>query len=157
MTFKQTFTKWVKWEDRSELSGLAAPGVYVIAKSSKKMDGQPFDWQKEIIYIGVSGSLKKRLRQFDETISQKRKTHGGADRVLFKHSDYKKLVRNLYISVMAFGTKAAGDTSACWRRIGDAHKAEYYCIAEYLDIHGELPEFNRQDTEKFSRSHKKAA
>ncbi len=157
MAFKQTFTKWVKWEDRGELSGLAAPGVYVIAKSPKKMEGQPFVWQKEIIYIGVSSSLKNRLRQFDETISQKRTSHGGADRVLGKHTNYKKLVRNLYVSVMAVGTKAAGDTPACWRRIGRAHKAEYYCIAEYLDIHDELPEFNQQNKKKFSRSSKKTA
>jgi len=37
------------------------------------------------------------------------------------------------------------------RRIGDAHRLEFYCLAKYLELRAELPEFNRSDAPKFSR------
>lgn len=147
-----TFTPWFHWTHRSEMPGLVAPGVYAIVRSAENIAGKAFDWQQDIIYFGVSGSLKMRLRQFDNTISHKRKSHGGADRVRFKHPDYDLLVPDLYVSVLAVGDTPAKDSSDCWRRIGDAKRLEYYCIAEYLDRYGSLPEFNRQDAPKLSRA-----
>jgi hypothetical protein len=145
------FSRWTRWETRNELEGLAAPGVYTVAKSSVNLDGTPFDWSHEIIYFGVSGNLKKRLRQFDDTIGKRKKQHGGADRVLFKYPDYKALAPHLYVSVITVGNTATSNTPDCLRRIGDAHRLEYYCMAKYLELHSYLPEFNRSDAPKFSR------
>lgn len=145
------FSPWVGWKDRNELAGLTAPGVYAIAKSTADLNGIYFDWAHDIIYFGVSGSLKKRLQQFDDTIAQRRKQHGGADRVLFKHTDYNALTANLYVSVIHIGNTVARKTPDCLRRIGEAHRLEFYCLAKYLELRSELPEFNRSEAPKFSR------
>lgn len=113
--------------------------------------GKPFAWPRDIVYFGVSGALKSRLRQFDNTISRKRKEHGGADRVLYAYPDYSALTPELYVSILAVGETAAGDTAECWRRIGDARRLEYHCVAEHLERHGQLPQFNRGDSPKFSK------
>lgn len=110
-----------------------------------------FSWQHDVIYIGVSSALKKRLQQFDDTIAQRRKQHGGADRVLFKYPNYAALTQNLYVSVITIGDKAAKKAPDCLRRIGDARRLEFYCFAKFLELRSELPAFNRGDAPKFSR------
>ncbi|MFN7114652.1 MAG: hypothetical protein ACK4PK_09890 [Alphaproteobacteria bacterium] len=155
MSIDFNFSKWVIWQARNELSSLNAPGVYALAKSKVDLNGTPFDWSHDIIYFGVSGALKKRLRQFDDTVAQRRKQHGGADRVLFKYPEYNSLISQLYVSVIAIGNTAASTTPDCLRRIGEAHRLEYYCMAKYLELHSQLPEFNRKDAPKFSRQQAK--
>ena len=151
MILEFNFSKWARWENRHELPGLSAPGVYAIAKSQTDLDGVEFNLAHTIIYFGVSGSLKKRLQQFDNTITQRRKQHGGADRVLFKYADYNTLTPHLYVSVASVGNTAANKAPDCLRRIGDARRLEFYCLAKYLELRSELPEFNRSDAPKFSR------
>lgn len=151
MSNEYAFTPWINWHRRDELPALVAPGVYAIARTAENLAGKPFAWPRDIVYFGVSGALKSRLRQFDNTISRKRKEHGGADRVLYAYPDYSALTPELYVSILAVGETAAGDTAECWRRIGDARRLEYHCVAEHLERHGQLPQFNRGDSPKFSK------
>lgn len=86
------------------MAGVEYPGIYALAFSARNIDGKPFSWRKEIMYIGMTNAiagLKGRLKQFDNTVSGKT-GHGGADRVRFKHRSYRKLVQNLYVAVVPF-------------------------------------------------------
>ena len=68
---RTAFSKWTRWVDRTTLTQLAWPGVYIIALSDKKMSGIPFSWCADIVYVGMTntrGGLKSRLQQFDNTI-----------------------------------------------------------------------------------------
>jgi len=145
------FSAWTRWVDRGSLSDLSSPGVYAIAWSQKDLTSMPWTWCEEIIYFGVADHLGKRLRQFDDTISRKRTSHGGADRVLYKYQEYLKLTPNLYLAIAAIGTTLAKNLPDCWRRKGDARRLEYHCIAEYLERYERLPVFNNQNSPKFSK------
>lgn len=138
------FTSWVHWKNRAELSGLAYPGVYVIAISKKDMAGTPFSWEPNIAYVGMTnakGGLKSRLYQFDVTIKGGR-GHGGAHRFRFKHPKYDSLVQNLYVAVRLFQCQVTSDKPDDFRIMGDVAKFEYECFALYVEAHGHLPEFN---------------
>lgn len=97
----KTFSVWKKWSERAGLPNLSCPGVYALAISSTDLSGKPFSLQREIVYFGMTnakGGLKSRLHQFDNTIKGG-DGHGGGHRVRFKHSDYTKLTKRLYVSV----------------------------------------------------------
>lgn len=92
------FSRWTRWGERDDLANCDCPGVYVIAKSRRKISGTRFRWIEPIVYVGMTNALSGlngRLTQFDNTISRKRRAHGGADRVLFKHQKYDRLVSSL--------------------------------------------------------------
>src|SRR5688572_980869 len=96
------FSVWKRWTERSELPGLAFPGVYVIAITQAQLHGEPFSWREDIAYVGMTnavGGLGGRLRQFDLTISGKRVAHGGADRVRQAHSDLQRVLPRLFVAV----------------------------------------------------------
>src|SRR5450759_273608 len=102
--YETHFSAWTRWCDRDKCDGLEQPGVYAIALRSKQTANRRFSWSKDIVYIGMTNSfagLSGRLRQFDRTMAG-RLSHGGADRMRFKHRDYARFSRRAYVSVAPF-------------------------------------------------------
>lgn len=138
------FSAWTKWSERTGLTRLKLPGVYALAISQKDLSGQPFSWQREIIYIGMTnakGGLKSRLQQFDNTIKGG-EGHGGGHRVRFKHPDYNKLTRRLYVSVCPQQCDVTSNSPSDLRLMGKVANHEYECFAIFVNTYGCLPEFN---------------
>ena len=144
--YEKRFHKWMKWVDRNEHPRIHLPGIYICATSSRNIAGEPFNWRKSIIYIGMSNAvagMKGRLRQFDFTINQiKKSTHGGAERVRFKHRDYEKLINRLYVAVAPFRCDVKSNNPVDLKIMGKVAKFEYECLAHYVEIYNKLPEFN---------------
>lgn len=138
------FSDWTRWINRAELKGLRYPGVYVLAISPSDLSGQPFSWNPEIVYIGMTnskGGLKSRLGQFDNAIRWK-EGHGGGSRVRFKHRQYSELAQRLFVSVCYVECDVKSNTPSDLRRMGVVASFEYECIACFIEEFGRLPEFN---------------
>jgi len=98
----------------------------------------------------ASKGLKGRLKQFDNTIIGK-KGHGGADRVRYKHKDYKKLIKCLYVAVASFNADVTSNQPKDLKTMGDVAKFEYQCFAHFVETFGQLPEFNdKKEAPKYS-------
>lgn len=142
--------KWIKWNNRLHISEIKEPGIYFIALSDMELTGKPFELNKEIIYIGMSISKKgvlSRLSQFEKGMLGKDGTHGGAERVRFKHKNPDSFFENIYVFVKSFPLKQ-NDEVYNWKQKGECVKHEYVSFAEYLNNYGELPEFNDQKKSK---------
>jgi hypothetical protein len=154
---EENFSEWKRWESRNDLSNLKYPGIYIIAKSDQDFSGKNFEWEQEIIYIGMTnaqGGLKSRLKQFDQTLKGKIK-HGGADRVLCKHRDYEALVKKLYVSVFQVKCDVKSNQPEDLRHMGDILRLELFCFAEYVERYGKLSEFNdKKASPKYSLQNK---
>ena len=141
---------WCPWGQRDELNNIHFPGVYIIRVSQKNISGRKFSWHKEIAYIGMTNGisgLKGRLKAFDNTIRGKR-GHGGADRFRYKHQNYSKLIRNLFVSVVPFNADVTTNSPKDLLVMGRVAKFEYQCFATYVEKHGSLPEFNNKKLSK---------
>ena len=144
--FEERFSKWIKWIDRDSAIGINYPGIYVCSVSKKDISGNRFSWIPEIIYIGMTNSksgLKGRLKQFDNTIIGK-KGHGGADRVRYKYQNYQELIENLYVVMAPFKCNVESNQPHDLRVMGEVAKFEYDCFANFVEVFGELPEFNNK-------------
>ncbi len=142
--YEDRYSRWCRWNLRSELLGLASPGVYAVAHSAKNLADAAFSWLEDIIYIGMTNAragLRGRLKQFDNTIKGK-SGHGGADRVLYKHRDYSALCAQLYVSVAPFECDVTSQLPLDLRTMGDVAYFEYLCFAHFVECFGKLPEFN---------------
>ena len=143
---------WQKWPNRQNLAQLHLPGIYCIAISKTNLEGQAFNWIKQIKYVGRTNSkagLKGRLKQFDNTIAGKT-GHGGADRFRYKYPDYAELCDILYVSVCPFNCDVTTNQPKDLEIMGEVAKYEYVCFAKYVKLFGQLPEFNDQ---AISRKH----
>ena len=139
------FSCWIRWADRDELENLKYPGVYAIAKSTRNLAGKPFTFRKEIIYFGMTnftGGLRARLNRFDDTISRKRISHGGAERVLFKYPVYEELEPELFVSVSHTKCDVTSKQPKALRLKGKVLQQEYLCFAEFAERFEKMPEFN---------------
>jgi hypothetical protein len=140
------FSNWAKWGDRNGLEGIKLPGVYVIALCDENVSGNSFEWNKSIIYVGMTrskGGLKSRLQQFENTIAG-RQGHGGAHRVRHKYPDYETMVPRLYVSVIPVRCDVWSNKPSDLRAMGEVAKLEYECFARFVELFGQLPEFNDQ-------------
>lgn len=140
----KTFSIWTRWSKRAGLANLNYPGVYALAISRTDLSGQPFSWKREIVYIGMTnakGGLKSRLQQFDSTIKGG-DGHGGGHRVRFKHQDYTKLSKHLYVSVCPQKCDVTSNTPSGLMVMGNVANHEYECLAFFVEAFGYLPEFN---------------
>lgn len=151
--YEAKFSQWIPWEQREELSNIQFPGVYAIRISQQDISGRKFSWHKEIAYIGMTNGvsgLKGRLKAFDNTIRGKR-GHGGADRFRYKHQNYNTLIENLYVSVAHFKADVTSNLPEDLLVMGKVALFEYQCFAEYVNKHGDLPEFNnKKESKKYS-------
>ena len=151
--YEQRFSNWYPWIERKNHVGITLPGVYAIALGSESLGGRPFSWRKDIIYIGMTNAvagLKGRLKQFDNTMVGKR-GHGGADRVRFKHRDYRAFCKQAYVAVASFQCDPASNVPRDLRIMGDVTRFEYSCFAHFVEQFGRLPEFNnKKEAPKYS-------
>lgn len=125
---KNKFSHWEKWEDRENLNDLKFSGIYALSISKTSITNKPFSWDSKIVYFGMTNSvkgLKGRLNQFHYTISGKDSQHGGAERFLNKHSDYKKLSKILYVAIAPFKCNVESNKPKDLRIMGTVCKAEY--------------------------------
>jgi len=129
--------------------------VYVIAKSRRRLANSRFTWSGEIVYIGMTNGvagLIGRLKQFDDTISDRRLQHGGADRVRMRYAHYEQLVPALFVSIASFKCDPTSLRPRDLRKMGEVAKFEFVCLARFVERFGRLPEFNdRQASPKFSK------
>lgn len=140
----EAFSDWEAWAERKALAGLAYPGVYILAISPTNIAKVEFSWRSEIIYVGMTnarGGLKSRLKQFDDTVKGG-SSHGGGERVRFKHRDYAQLSSHLYVSIRSWKCDVASSKPADLRIMGDVAKSEWECLAFFVEAFGQLPEFN---------------
>ena len=145
------FSSWHKWSDRESYAGIKYPGIYIAAISSQPLTGKPFSYSDKIVYVGMTNSvkgLKGRLIQFDNTIAMAHCQHGGADRVLYRHQDYEKLKKKLYISMRHWQCNPANPTPKDLRTMGKVAAAEFELFALCIENLGDLPEFNRKKQSK---------
>jgi hypothetical protein len=156
MLLQMNFSVWKWWPRRVELGEeLLYPGVYAIRLCGDDLNDLPFDWSPQIIYIGMSnaiGGIKSRLNQFDQTMRTAQVSHGGADRVRYKHRDYSQFSENAYVSVYTIPCNVTSNRPADLRTMGEVCRAEYEALAMYAENYCRLPEFNDKRTNKFSKS-----
>ena len=150
---EENFSKWMKWENRNSMENINYPGIYCIAITDEPLENKSFSWIPEIKYIGMTNSkngLKGRLKQFDNTINGK-SGHGGADRFLYNHQDYKKLIPQLFVSVRFFKCDVSEITADNLHIMGDVAKCEYECFAKFVELYGKLPSYNdKPNSPKYS-------
>lgn len=154
ISLEKRFSHWFSWRRRNETVGIEYPGVYALAISNERLEETPYTWRKEIAYVGMSNALlgiKGRLKQFDNTILGK-SGHGGADRFRFKHRDYDKLVKKLFVAVVPFRCDVTSNLPKDLKTMGEVAKFESVCLAKFVELFGELPEFNNKTTRKYSKS-----
>jgi hypothetical protein len=153
------FSSWERWTNRTNLPSQRFPGVYIIAIYDGELEKKPFSWLREIVYVGMTNSasgLAGRLRQFDLTISDVRKAHGGADRVRFANPDYAALLMRLFVAVRPFQCRVVNPSPTDLRVMGDVAKFEFECLAHYSEIYGRLPQFNdKAESPKYSAQARK--
>lgn len=81
-----------------------------------------------------------------------RVTHGGADRVRFKHQDYNQFSTSAYVSVCHVVCDVTSNKPEDLKLMGKVAELEYLAFATYVEKFGKLPEFNnKKDTKKFSK------
>jgi len=151
--YQERFSSWHLWQERDQLEELGLPGVYAVARSNSSLVGTPFRWDDEIIYIGMTNSvrgLRARLKQFDNSM-QGKLGHGGAQRVKYKHREYSTFCENAYVAVAAFACDPRSNQPSDLRTMGDVARFEYLCFAEFVEKFGRLPEFNDKERSPKSR------
>ncbi len=150
------FTPWVRWSARQDLKGLAFPGVYVLGHLARSLEGRSFSWLEETVYVGMTnskGGLRARLQQFDDTIAGKRVSHGGADRVRYRHRRYSRFLATFYVSACAIPCDVKTSRLTDLLKMGEVAKLEHECFAAYARRFGRLPQFNdRARARKLSKS-----
>jgi len=149
----EKFSNWFKWENRNKAENIKFPGIYILAVSTKNLEGEKFDWLSEVEYVGMTNSvagLKGRLKQFDNTIIGKT-GHGGADRFRYEYQNYPELVEKLYVSVIPFICDVKSNNPKDLRVMGEVSKFEYDCFAQHVEVHKKLPKFNdKKNSPKYS-------
>ncbi len=155
--YEEQFSDWVGWTDRGSILNINNPGVYVIAHTEQDLSGSVFTWKKEIVYVGMTNAhsgLKGRLAAFDDTLSGKRISHGGADRVRYAHPDYNVFIENVYVAIASFFCDTRSKKPEDLSVMGEVARFEYLSWAEYIRHHGDLPHFNNRLSKKFSKAYK---
>lgn len=76
---KIVFSDWTRWADRTSLSRIDAPGVYVLAHFTKPPLGHADPTTHEVIYIGETcdNSLKGRWYKFNLSAFEGKFGHSG--------------------------------------------------------------------------------
>ena len=146
---KPKFSKWVQWSERNKLNDISSPGIYFIAIDEKKdLISKAFQYDKKIIYIGMSNSmkgLKGRLKKFDSTIHGGR-GHSAAYRVKGRYENYDELTKKLVVAIASFDCERNIANPNDLLVMGEVAKLEYVAFANYVKLHGNLPEFNQKQS-----------
>lgn len=136
------FSNWIKLTNINTLDKY--PGVYIVALSNTDISGKLFNWKYSIIYIGMTNShngLKKRLKQFDNTLKGRANNHGGAQRMRHKYKNNVP-IKKLYISTQSFRCDVLSNQVEDLLKMGKVTQFEYVCFAKHIKQYNRLPEFN---------------
>lgn len=145
---KLEFSNWVKFNDRNSLKGINYPGIYCIAISDTNLSSKKWGVIEEIKYFGMTNrSLRSRLKSFNKSLLGER-GHGGALRFEYKHK-YEDIKDKLYVAVQYFECDIKSNSPENLNIKGDVLKHEFTCFAKYVEVFGNLPEFN--DKKKSSK------
>src|SRR3989338_5535924 len=96
------FSKWFKWYNRENYEFKKFPGVYAISKSKTQLESKEFDWNTDIIYIGMSNDkngIIKRWKFFDNAICGKKgNSHSAGNRIRKEFGSYDNWREELYVA-----------------------------------------------------------
>lgn len=140
------FSSWIKWDNWvSKRDKFKHPGIYALRISEDNIEGQPFEWVEDIVYLGMTCAvtgLKGRLNQFNITLrDNKGGGHGGARRFRYDYEVGQQLAILLYVAICEF-KRDANVTPEYLLVNGEVVKAEYVALAVYLNKFKKLPRYN---------------
>lgn len=147
------FENWQPWADRSNRPSCKLPGVYAIAISDRNLAHEEFSVLESIVYFGMTNvELRGRLENFHRTANLTKCEHGGADRFVYRHRDFNKVRDQLYVAQWPFESSSEPSVADTLRLKGRVLQAEYECFAAYVELFkGQVPEFNRADSPKYTK------
>ncbi len=141
------YSKWHIWEEREEIAECDMPGVYLIAESSKNLDGQHADPSfGDIIYIGMTvskGGLKSRWRQFARAAKGKG-GHSGGKSLFAKNQSREVNWNNIYIAALPVQCDTNKPKPEDFIKMGWLAYLEYAAFSRFNRKKGELPECNKK-------------
>ena len=104
------FSPWFHWDERSHMSNINQPGVYLLAHFETPDPGNANPQAKEIIYIGETCTrLSKRWRQFHRSAFEGKWGHSGGRsywKTFGKEDRHRLYVASLPIDDVAFEQRA---------------------------------------------------
>lgn len=141
------FSKWMNWEEKDNFEDRKCPGIYMISITDKNLHGLEVDY-KDVVYIGKTNSqngLCGRWKQFDDTINGKER-HSGGKTVREKLGPYCDWNKKLFVCAKAVPCEVKKDkrTPDDLRIMGKIAYLEYEALAEFKEITGNEPEYNKQ-------------
>lgn len=96
-----TFSPWVRWAERNSISGVALPGVYLLAHFQAAPAGPADPAVEQIVYIGATDRpLADRWRNFDRAIAGKANNHSGG--ITYRRLFGQRL-DDLYVAALPVG------------------------------------------------------
>ena len=144
------FSKWYRWDKRSEFPDKTCPGVYAIAITEKDLDDKPFDWE-EVVYIGMSNSrkgLEDRWNFLDCAIKNKPNGHhSGGIRIYNSLGHYEKWNKKMFVAAYAVFCNSNKDnnrTPEDLRKMGQVAYLEFEALAQYKEKTGQEPKYNKK-------------
>ena len=142
------FSRWYKWDERTEIQNLNNPGIYAIAITSNNLSGKKFDYGK-VDYIGMSnskGGLNSRLNGFNRAIHGN-KGHSGGRTIFGDLGTYRKWKgKKLFVSVVQVkcNTEKASRTHRDLINMGWVAFLEYEAMAEFKKRLKREPHYNKK-------------
>ncbi|MCQ1537137.1 hypothetical protein FTO70_15935 [Methanosarcina sp. KYL-1] len=141
------FSKWILWEERGDFELKHYPGIYMISITDKNLHGLKVDY-KDVVYIGMTNSRKGlcgRWKQLDNTIKGK-EGHNGGRTIRSKLGPYDDWNKKLFVCAKAVACEVKRNkrTPEDLRIMGKIACLEYEALAEFKEITGTEPEYNKQ-------------
>jgi hypothetical protein len=133
------------WENRNEYKFKLFQGVYVIAVTNKRLEGEKVTWN-DVVYIGMTnslGGLSNRWRQFDRAINGKF-GHSGGKTIYEDLGPYYKWKKNLFVAAMGIECNVKNPKDEDYIRMGWVAFYEYEAFSMFFRNTGEHPKYNKQ-------------
>jgi hypothetical protein len=142
---KLKFSPWYKWENKSKYDKKYCPGIYLLAITTKDLEGTKPKWT-DVVYIGRTtskGGLTSRWQQFASSTRGKGGHSGGY--TIYEHlGHYKKWRKTLYVSAMGIKCDVTSQKPNDYRKMGWIAFLEYDAFAKYARAVGGHPKYNTQ-------------
>ena len=84
-----SFSEWVRWQERTGVDGIQAPGVYVLARFVTPTPGEADPLAREVVYIGETSArtLRERWNEFSRSAFEGKFEHSGGRTYLAEYGD----------------------------------------------------------------------
>ncbi len=144
-------SRWLDlFDQHSKLHDIGFPGVYLLAYSTKQLQGNRVR-PKDVFYVGMThAGLSKRLNQFMKGI-ENGQHHSGAKRFFIentKRKGFKRLrsKKRFFVASLSIkcNYKKSGRTPEDLRRMGLVTALEYYVLAHLREKLGKEPKLNKK-------------